>query len=198
MSTLIAHVAAGTAIYFCYGRLRSLDTWWALPCFVWLAVMPDFDYFAIWIVGIKQSVRITHSLLFCAGMGALAWRLTRHLHRDAVSSRPLAIAGFLLAPLSHLVLDFCGGAHTLPLLWPFVESELMSPVAVLPGVVHTRNVLSPEMWRNFLLESSVVIPVLLLLVARARRASLASLVRRGALMMPLWCGALLWSLSLPR
>ena len=198
MSTLIAHAAAGTAIYFCYSRLRSLHTWWALPCFILLAVMPDFDYFAIWIFGIKQSVRITHTLLFCLCMGALAWRLTRHRHQDGLHSRPLCIAGFLLAPLSHLALDFSVGAHSLPLMWPFMETELMSPVAVLPGVVHTRNALSPEMWRNFLLESSILVPALLLLVARARSAPFKVLVRRSALIAPLWCVALLWSLTLPR
>jgi inner membrane protein len=198
MSTLLAHIAAGTAIYFSYSRLRSLHTWWALPCFVFLAVMPDFDYFAIWIFGIKQSVRITHTLLFCLMMGTAAWLLTRHRHKHAIHSRPLHIAVFLLAPLSHLLLDFSVGAHSLPVFWPLPDGELMSPVAILPAVIHTRNFFNPAMWRNFILETLVLLPVLILLVAHARTAPLAKIARKGALLLPLWCGALAWSLSLPR
>jgi inner membrane protein len=198
MSTLIAHVAAGTAIYFCYSRLRSLHTWWAWPCFVLLAVMPDFDYFAIWIFGIKQSVRITHTLAFCVAAGAAAWRLTRHRYNNAIHCRPLCLAGFLLAPVSHLMLDLAVGAHSLPVLWPFVDAELMSPVGILPGVIHTRNVFNIAMWRNFILESLVLLPLLTVLVAHARTAPFATIARKGLLVFPLWCGALAWSLALPR
>jgi inner membrane protein len=198
MSTLLAHIAAGTAIYFSYSRLRSLHTWWALPCFVFLAVMPDFDYFAIWIFGIKQDVRITHTLIFCLLAGTAAWLLTRHRHKDAVHSRPLCIVGFLLAPVSHLVLDFSVGAHSLPVFWPLPEGDVMAPMGVLPGVIHTRNVLNPKMWRNFVLETLILLPVLVLLVARARTAPFKAIARKGFLILPVWCGALAWSLSLPR
>lgn len=198
MSTLIAHVAAGTAIYFSYSRLRSLHTWWALPCFVFLAVMPDFDYFAIWIFGIKQSVRITHTLVFCLAMGTVVWLITRHRHRDTLHSRPLCIAGFLLAPVSHLMLDFSVGAHSLPVLWPLANGELMSPVAVLPGVIHTRNVLNVTMWRNFILETLVLLPFLAFLVARARTAPSKKIVRAAIPILPVWSGALACSLMLSR
>lgn len=198
MSTLIAHVAAGTAIYFSYSRLRSLHTWWALPCFVLLAVMPDFDYFAIWIFGIKQSVRITHTLVFCLAVGTAAWLLTRHRHQMSMHSRPLCIAGFLLAPVSHLLLDFLVGAHSLPVLWPLPDGDLMSPMGVLPGVIHTRNIFNVTMWRNFAIETVVLLPALTLLVARARTAPLGLIARRALLILPAWCGALAWSLSLPR
>ena len=198
MSTLVAHVAAGTAIYFSYSRLRSLHTWWALPCFVFLAIMPDFDYFAIWIFGIKQEVRMTHTLVFCLAAGTAAWLLTRHRHKDTIHSRPLCIAGFLLAPVSHLVLDFLVGAHGLPVLWPLQQGDLMSPMGVLPGVIHTRNIANLNMWRNFILESMILLPVLVILVARARTAPFKAIAFKGLPLLPLWCCALGWSLSLPR
>ena len=198
MSTLLAHVAAGTAIYFSYSRLGSLHTWWAWPCFVFLAVMPDFDYFAIWIFGIKQDVRITHTLVFCLLAGTAAWLATRDRHQDGIHSRPLCIAGFLLAPVSHLVLDFSVGAHSVPVLWPFPHGELMAPFGLLPAVIHTRNVLSLAMWRNFFLESLILLPVLVLLVARARATPMGEIARTGVLILPLWCGAMTWSLLLPR
>jgi inner membrane protein len=198
MSTLVAHVAAGTAIYFCCARLYSRHTWWALPCFVLLAVMPDFDYFAIWFFGVRQTTRITHTLLFCLLVGAMAWRLTRHLQHNTACSRPLRITGFLLAPASHLLLDFSVGAHSLPLLWPFQNEELMSPVALLPGVIHTRNVFNIHMWRNFILETLVLLPALLLLVARARTTPMKRFARAGLLLLPVWGVSLAWSMSLPR
>jgi inner membrane protein len=198
MSTLLAHIAAGTAIYFSYSRLRSLHTWWALPCFVFLAVMPDFDYFAIWIFGIKQDVRITHTLIFCSLAGTALWLLTRNRHKDSIHSRPLCIAGFLLAPMSHLLLDFLVGAHSLPVFWPLPQGEVMAPVGLLPGVIHTRNVLNLTMWRNFILETLVLLPVLVVLVARARTAPFKAIIGKALPVLPLWCGALVWSLSLPR
>lgn len=198
MSTLVAHVAAGTAIYFSFSRLRSQHTWWALPFFILLAIMPDFDYFAIWIFGIRQEVRITHTLVFCLAVGSTLWFLTRRLHGTANHCRPLQIAGFLLAPVSHLLLDFLVGAHAVPALWPLPQGDVMAPVGILPGVIHTRDIYNTSMWRNFILETLVLIPVLTLLVARARTAPFSRIVRGGWVFLPVWCGALAWSLSLPR
>ena len=65
-------------------------------------------------------------------------------------------------------------------------------------MIHTRNVLSLIMWRNVVLESLVLLPVLVLCVARARAAPVLVIARKGMLLLPLWCGALAWSLSLPR
>ncbi len=198
MSTLLAHVAAGTALYFSVSRLRSGHTWWVWPGFVLLAIMPDFDYFAIWIFGVRQPVRITHTLIFCLAAGTLAWRLTRHLRQADRHSSPLTITGFLLAPVSHLVLDFSVGVHTLPLFWPLPGGDLMAPLGVLPSVIHTRNVFNVTMWRHFIIETVVLIPMLMLAVARARSVPVRRIARPGLMILPLWCSALAWSLSLPR
>lgn len=196
MSTPLGHIAAGIAIYFSYGRLRSPHTPWALPCFVLLAVLPDFDYLTIWFFGIRQEPRVSHGILFCVLSGMLAWMLTRHLQQDTLTAKPLGIGGFILAPLSHLALDFSVGAHTLPLLWPMPNGELMSPLSVLPSVVHARSIANPALWRNSILESLVLFPVLLFLVARARAVPLRRIFKTGKFVFPFWCLSLGWSLSL--
>ena len=196
MSTPLAHLAAGTAIYFAYNRLRSPHTRWALPCFVLLAMLPDFDYLTIWMFGIRQEPRVTHSLLFCVLSGIAACMLTRRSHAITLTARPVGIAGFILAPLSHLALDFSVGAHPLPLFWPLPNGDLMSPLALLPSVIHAHNPMNPELWRNSILESMVLIPVLLFFVARARAVPFGRIARVGIVVAPLWCLSLGWSLSL--
>ncbi|MES2316853.1 MAG: metal-dependent hydrolase [Pseudomonadota bacterium] len=168
MSTPLAHLAAGTAIYFSYSRLRSPYTAWALPCFGLLAMLPDFDYLPIWLFGIRQEPRVTHGVLFCILAGMVAWRITRHWQAKKIGARPIGLIGFILAPLSHLVLDFSVGAHSLPLFWPFPNGELMSPISLLPGVIHGCSFMNYYLWRNSILESLVLIPVLLFFVVRAR------------------------------
>jgi len=196
MSTPLGHLAAGAAIYFSYGRLRSPHTVWALPCFVVLAVLPDFDYLTIWFFGIRQEPRVTHGVLFCVMSGLVAWMLTRRLQYNTVTARPLGISGFILAPLSHLALDFSVGAHTLPIFWPFPNGELRSPLSLLPAVVHARSIANLALWRNSMLEVMVLFPVLLLCVARARAVPLGRIARIGRFVLPLWCLALGWSICL--
>lgn len=196
MSTPLGHIAAGMAIYFSYGRLRSPHTAWALPCFVFLAVLPDADYLTIWFLGIRQEPRVTHGVLFCVLAGLVAWRLTRHLQANAIGARPLGIAGFILAPLSHLALDFSVGAHTLPLFWPLPNGDLMSPLPLLPSVVHARSIANLALWRNSILESLVLVPVLLFLVARARAVPLGRMAKTARFILPVWCLSLCWTVSL--
>lgn len=196
MSTPLGHIAAGIAVYFSYGRLRSPHTVWALPCFVLLAVLPDADYLTIWTFGIRQEPRVTHGLVFCVLVGMAAWLVTRRLQENAIGARPLGIAGFILAPLSHLALDLSVGAHTLPVLWPLPNGELMSPLPLLPEVIHARSIANLALWRNAILESLVLIPVLLLLVARARAVPLARIARTARFVLPIWCMSLGWTVSL--
>jgi hypothetical protein len=190
MSTPLGHIAAGVAIYFSYGRLRSPHTAWALPCFVLLAILPDFDYLTIWFFGIRQEPRVTHGVLFCVLSGIVAWLLTRRWRQRTDGARPLGVAGFILAPLSHLALDFSVGGHPLPILWPLPTAELMSPLSLLPSVVHARSIANLALWRNSILESLLLIPVLLFLVARARAVPFEKIIRSGRFIVPLWGMAL--------
>jgi hypothetical protein len=88
------------------------------------------------------------------------------------------------------------GAHTLPILWPFPIGELMSPLPLLPSVVHARSIANLALWRNSILEALVLIPVLLLCVARARAVPLGGIVKIARFVLPLWCLSLGWSMSL--
>ncbi|MES2300263.1 MAG: metal-dependent hydrolase [Pseudomonadota bacterium] len=165
---MIAHAAAGAAVYFSQNRLRAQHGQWALPLCVLLAIAPDLDYLAIWLFGVKQEVRVTHTFLFCLCLGAFSCIATRRLRQGCAVSRPFPSACMIAAPLTHLLLDFLVGAHALPLLWPLPVGEVIAPVALLPTVIHTYRFTHPAMWRHFLLECAIVFPVLLASVAGMR------------------------------
>lgn len=198
MSSLIGHVAAGAAIYLSERSLRDRHVRWALPCFVLLAILPDFDYFAIWFFGIKQSVRITHTVAFCLLAGWMTWRIARRILGDHAATPEIGKAGFILAPLSHLLLDFLVGAHSLPLLWPFPDPYLMSPMAVLPTAIHVYDLRNYYVWRNVILEAVILVPSLMFLGACARKVEARTLARHTIRWMPLWTMALAYSIVLPR
>lgn len=195
MSTLLAHVAAGTAIYLCRHRLVEAHPW-SLPLLVFLAVMPDCDYLLLWIWGLKPDIRLSHSLVFCLGVSAVVWGLTARWHQTALGFPTLLTMG--AASNSHLVLDLLVGVHGLPLFWPWSAREIASPLGVLPSAIHTRNFTNPYLWRNCLIEGGVLLPCLAAMVVLARKIPLRRVLPKALWLLPVWGMSLSWSLSLQR
>ena len=194
MSSIIGHAAAGAAAYLACNRLVNNRSWWALPVFTFLAICPDLDYFAVWLFGYTANPRISHSILFALVMSLLAWWCTRHLAKGTSTSTPFA--ALLLAGLSHPLLDLSVGAHSVPLLWPFPNQEVSAP-GVLPsaGRLALGNY---YLWRNLLIESAILWPVLALFVALARKVPIRSIACRALFVAPIWLFFLAWSLGLRR
>lgn len=195
MSSFFGHAATGLAIgLICRERCGSRGRT-ALPLFVLLAICPDFDYLAIWLFDARAVPRITHTLVFCLGVAALARYCLRWVGRH-VSMRPPFLA-LSAAAISHLLLDLAVGVHGLPVLWPLPIVELASPIGLLPsaGRIALDN---PYFWRNLLIEAGVLFPVLALGVALAASKPRPGLRRRVLVIAPLWLGFLFWSVSLPR
>ncbi|MFZ6766623.1 metal-dependent hydrolase [Undibacterium sp. Di26W] len=192
MSSLLAHVAVGFTLRFCNrdDKVCSLKLAPALP--VLLAILPDFDYFAIWFLGVRFEQRFTHSLLFCLTMTCIAWMVTRRWlsARNAGSSFWL----LLLASCSHLLLDLLVG-RSLPLLWPFPFAELSLPLAVLPGAAHT-GLVSYSFWRNLVIECCLLLPVCAALIASMQKMPWRRYLPEMILMQAMWLGLLFCSNSL--
>lgn len=165
MSSLIAHLAAGATAYACRRSTSApaRDVPLLLACLA-LAVLPDLDYLLWWGWRIAPEPRITHSLGFAVGSGALAWWLLRR----RCSLRPLPLALVLLAAaLSHELLDFLVGVHPSPWLWPLDGHAFRAPVGVLPSAGRL-DLSNPWLWRNLLIELAVLGPAMLALCAARR------------------------------
>ncbi|MFN2432655.1 MAG: metal-dependent hydrolase [Gemmatimonadota bacterium] len=139
MATPIGHSLAGAAVYAFSGRPVRPPRRDLLVACVILANAPDLDFLPGLLAGDpgRYHQGVTHSLVAApaaAAIGAafLAWR--------GVSLR----TGFVLlafAYVSHLALDFFGGSDSnppfgVPLLWPFSDVRLASPVPLVMGVRH--------------------------------------------------------------
>lgn len=191
MSSIAGHTATGVAIFLaCSPPHRPLPRWSVLP-FVVLAVCPDVDYFAVWLLGYAATPRITHSLLFSMAATLLVWNALKRI-------APLRLSGpaLLAASISHPVLDLLVGAHPVPLLWPSGVAASI-PVGVLPsaGALSLGNY---YLWRNLIIELGILLPVLALIVGLRRHVP-AYHIRAWTLRLILpWAALAAWSVSLAR
>ncbi len=165
MSSLLAHVAAGATLYFRQNDQTREASRANLAVLVLLAIMPDFDYFAIWFLRLRFEQRFTHSILFCLMTSMLVWLFrNRWPHRGAP---PLRLTTLLLAACSHLLLDMMVG-RSLPLFWPFFYTEYSLPFAILPGAAHT-GLASYVFWRQLVLESCILLPTCAAIILTSRQ-----------------------------
>ncbi|WP_411852349.1 metal-dependent hydrolase [Stenotrophomonas sp. LGBM10] len=191
MSSIAGHAAAGITAYLCCNRWACAPSHWAVVPFAFLAVCPDLDYLAVWLLGYAASPRVTHSLLFALAASLLVHRLTRR-----PTSARLPIAWLLAAGLSHPLMDLLVGAHPVPLLWP-IGAEVAVPVGLLPsaGALQPGNY---YLWRNLVIELGVLLPPLALLVALARPGTPRRLTWWVLCTAPFWAAFLAVSLALAR
>lgn len=194
MSSIIGHAATGIAVYLARNRLGDRRSLWALPVFAFAAICPDFDYFAVWLFHYPAQPRISHSILFAAAVSLAAWWGTRRFAERTSANVPFV--ALFLASLSHPVLDLFVGAHSVPLLWPLPCREVSAP-GILPsaGRLAFGNY---YLWRNLIIESAVLFPVLAFSVALARKVPARAIGRYALFIAPIWLAFLVLSLGLRR
>lgn len=191
MSSIAGHAAAGITAYLCCNRWACARSRWAVLPFVFLAICPDLDYLAVWLLGYAATPRVTHSIAF-----ALAASLLVHLLTRRHTSARLPAAWLMAASLSHPLMDLLVGAHPVPLLWP-VGRE----VAVAVGVLPSAGALAPGnyyLWRNLIIELGVLLPLFALGVALTRQATPCRVLVWAVGIAPVWVAFLVVSLGLAR
>jgi membrane-bound metal-dependent hydrolase YbcI (DUF457 family) len=178
-----------------YNRLGDRRALPVLPAFVLLAICPDFDYFAIWLFHANPAPRVTHSLLFGLASASLVWLCIGGLRQRHLAKAPFP--GLLIASLSHPLLDLLVGAHPVPLLWPLNAPDVSLPFGLLPsaGRLALGNY---YLWRNLMIELMVLLPVLSVLVALARRTPRRAIAVRALVIAPVWLVFVIWSVGLQR
>lgn len=196
MSSVVGHAAAGIAAYLACnrkpGERRALR---ALPAFAFLAICPDLDYLAIWLFDAVAETRFTHSFLVALATAFGVRSCMACLRRGRSAQAPFV--GLLAASFSHPMLDLLVGAHPVPLLWPLPDHDIALPFGVLPsaGRLALGNY---YLWRNLLIELAVLLPVLTVLVASARRTPSRLIAKWLLPIAPVWLVFVAWSASLPR
>lgn len=195
MSSLLGHISVGVAAYLSCNRLSDLRALRTMPLFVLLAVCPDFDYFAVWLLHYSAAPRITHTLLFALASSLAAWWCSTSWREAGVAHLPFwALAA---ASASHPLLDLLVGAHPLPLLWPLASPDIAIAFGVLPSAGQLR-IGNYYLWRNLLIELAILLPALALMVAVARRCPTLTIARAAMLIAPVWLAFAAWSFGLQR
>jgi inner membrane protein len=141
MATPLGHALAGYTVYsFARGKDGRHDLRLLLLC-VFVAMTPDLDFIPGLLTGTPARYHqgVTHSLAF-----ALLASLSAAGIAGLRSGAYLSIFSYSgLAYLSHLVLDILGAdtrpPFGIPLLWPFSDQHVISPVPVLIGVRHATS-----------------------------------------------------------
>ena len=189
MSSLVGHLSAGVAVYLGHSSWSNKEERHLLPPCVLLAVLPDFDYFALWLFNVVQEPRFTHSLAFCLMTSAIAWFVLRLRHGSGVRT----LVALSLASCSHPILDLLVGVHPVPIWWPFPVPEFQSPIGLLPSAGHL-NPANYYLWRNLLIECGVLLPTFAFLVAVSRAVPIRASWPIGAILLPIWVAFLSWSI----
>jgi inner membrane protein len=191
MSSIAGHAATGVAAYLCCNRWKDPRSRWAVVPLVFLAVCPDLDYLAVWLVSYNATPRFTHSLAF----GLAAALLVRLIARRRKAAQ-LPAAWLMVASVSHPLMDLLVGAHPVPLLWP-----LAADVSIPAGVLPSAGALAPDnvfLWRNMLIELGILLPVFALAVAVSRRTAFARVAAWTTGILPVWAAFVVWSVTLTR
>ncbi|MGL4230931.1 MAG: metal-dependent hydrolase [Casimicrobium sp.] len=195
MSSVVGHALVGASVFLVTNRVVDRRSLPALAIFVLLAICPDFDYFAIWLWGWVTTPRVTHTLLFCVIASVIAWRCTKRMRSNGDAN--VSFLALLAASTSHLLLDLFVGAHSLPLLWPLPSHDVSAPIGLLPSAARLRHG-NYYLWRNLLIEISVLLPLCAFAIALTRDVSYRAIAKCAIFISPAWGFALAWSIALPR
>jgi inner membrane protein len=190
MSSFLGHASTGAALFLAQSPLRSPVARLGLPACVLLAIAPDFDYLAYWLLHVNSEPRWTHSLLFALAASLMVWLALR---QSGSAARSIAWPWLMAAACSHMLLDLLVGVHPVPVLWP--GPQWTSPLGLLPsaGRIDVGNF---YFWRNLLIECGVLMPALALFVALARKVPLRRLTAPLIILAPMWIAFVMWSLRI--
>jgi inner membrane protein len=167
MSSIFGHALVGAAIG---SNIKSNETRekTALCLFyAALSIAPDLDYLPTWFAGLSMEPRYSHSIGGCFFISVLGLVFARLFFTSLLSG--LSVALIFLSPLSHILLDFMVGVHKNPLFWPFSSNTYSSSFGVLPSAGRL-NLTNFYLWRNFAIETGVLLPVALLISAAGRKS----------------------------
>lgn len=164
MSSFIGHTLIGYALGTRKQIGSTRDTAsWLFP--IGLAISPDIDYLALWLLGYRGDVRYTHSIGYCLLGALLVWGIKAFILPNFMDK--ISVEALFMASFSHLILDLLVGVHPMPLFWPLNSRLIVLPLGILPSAAHI-NVKNYYFWRNLFIELGQLLPMTMLIVPRFR------------------------------
>jgi inner membrane protein len=119
-------------------KFSSSKKWYWLTFYpVLIAILADFDFIPQLITEEKYHRGLTHSLTFALLVSVMLASLISYLYKYPYQA---IFFSTLLLYFSHLLLDFFTyGGQGMELFWPFTESFFKSPLAIFPGINHSKG-----------------------------------------------------------
>jgi inner membrane protein len=152
------------------GRTKRRTSAGTLLFFAFLAVLPDFDVFAVACgvrdLGFFGHRGVSHSFFAAVAIGLMSGLVGRRFGWPVVRTAVAAT----LAVASHGVLDAFGeGGRGIPLLWPLSHARFLSPWRVLPDAPRGFKMLSRPGLLDLAIEFVVFFPLTAFALWRRRR-----------------------------
>jgi len=165
MSSIFGHALIGAAIGKNAASENRKHEIFACLLFSALCISPDLDYLPTWLAGVAMEPRYSHSIFGCLALSSLVLILRRHVFISGLEN--ISTWLILMAPLSHISLDFFVGVHKNPIFWPIDSGSYAFSYGVLPsaGKLDFSNY---YFWRNMMIEIGLLGSMALLIAPKSR------------------------------
>lgn len=192
MSSLLGHSIIGLSV----SRLseKKTNSWkWTL-WIMFLAIFPDINYVALWILGTQTIFEFSHSIGFVIILPTISILFLKYKREQNLVSKALQL---FMASFSHLLLDLLVGVYPKAYLWPFNNYKLTLPFGILPsaGKLDLHNYF---LYRNLLIELGILLPFIgIIHLLKKRRETKHFIIKLTSLFL-IWIPFLVWGSSLYR
>lgn len=191
MSSFIGHAVTG----FVISRFSKKKATWRWTAFlVFLAMLVDINYLAVWFLGKEYWAVYSHSIGFVLVVSLLIIGFLYFKKIEDWKSRSLQV---FLVLFSHLLLDTLVGVFPKYYLWPFYQQKLNIFSGILPsaGQIHWANY---YFYRNLFIEMGILLPFFGILYLLYKRKETKYLILKTMVLLVIWIPFLIKGLSLYR
>lgn len=191
MSSFIGHSLVGLSASLLSKKNNSQKwTFWL----IFLAIIPDINYIALWILGTQTIFYFSHSVGFALILPVLSILFFKYKKEKNLSGRALQL---FIASFSHIILDLLVGVFPKPYLWPFYGKNLCLPFGILPnaGKLDWQNY---YLYKNLLIELGILLPFIGIIYVIKNKSKTKYFLIKLLLLMLILVPFLIWGISLNR
>jgi len=192
MSSLLGHSIIGISV----SRLSDERTH-SLKWTLWIllvAIFPDINYIALWILGTQTVFEYSHSVGFVIILPVLIILYLKYKQEQYLAGKALQL---FMASFSHLLLDLLVGVLPKAYLWPFYKEKFTLPFGILPsaGKLDWDNY---YLYRNLFIEFGILVPFILIMYIINKRSQIRYFYLTLLLIVHIWIPFLFWGMGLYR
>ena len=161
---------------------------------MFVAILPDVNYVALWILGTQTIFAYSHSIGFIMILPTLSVLFLKYRREQDLTKKTLQL---LAASFSHLVLDLLVGVLPKAYLWPFYGKKIKLPFGILPSAGKL-DWLNYYLYRNLLIELGILLPFIGMIRLFIKRRETEYFLIKQSLLIFIWITFLIWGISLSR